>query len=81
MDGMFNKQEMASSSLAGGVRKYSGRMYTKKALSPSRMKNIFKAAKLRFPVEFARVANSTEFRDGIKMKCHKTVFKDGGVQA
>ena len=76
MDGMFNKKELASSSLVGGVRKYRGSTYTKQALSPGRMKNIFKAAKLRFPTEFARVANSPEFRDAINMKCRKTVFKD-----
>ena len=76
MDGMFNKKELASSSLFGGVRKYRGSTYTKQALSPGRMKNIFKAAKLRFPTEFARVANSPEFRDAINMKCRKTVFKD-----
>jgi len=79
MDGMFTKKEMASSiSLAGGVRRYRGRTYTKQALSPNRMKNIFKAAKLRFLVEFARVANCAEFRDAISMKYCKTVFKDGG---
>ena len=50
MDGMFNKKELASSSLLGGVRKYRGSTYTKQALSPGRMKNIFKAAKLRFPL-------------------------------
>ena len=76
IDGMFNKKESASSSLVGGVRKYRGSTYTKQALSPGRMKNIFKAAKLRFPAEFARVANSPEFRNAINMKCRKTVFKD-----
>ena len=40
MDGMFNKKELASSSLVGGVRKYKGSTYTKQALSPGRMKNI-----------------------------------------
>ena len=30
----------------------------KQAQSPSRMKNIFKLAKLRFPVEFTAVTNS-----------------------
>ena len=56
MDAMFNKKELASSSLVGGVRNYWGSTYTKQALSPVRMKNIFKAAKRRFPAEFARVA-------------------------
>ena len=40
MDGMFNKKELASSSLVGGVRKDRGSTYTKQVLSPGRMKNI-----------------------------------------
>ena len=75
MDGMFNKQELAKSSLSGGVRKYKGVTSIKQALSPSRMRNIFKAAKLRYPTEFAKVANTPEFREAINMKCRKTVFK------
>ena len=78
IDGMFNKKELASSSLVGGVRKYRGSTYTKLALSPGRIKNNinFKVAKLRFPAEFARVASSPEFRNAINIKCRKTVFKD-----
>ena len=75
MDGMPNKQELARSSSNGGVRKYKGVTFIKQALSPSRMKNIFKAAKLRYPTEFAKVANTLEFREAIYMKCRKTVFK------
>ena len=75
IDGMFNKKELASSCLVGSVRKYRGSTYTKQALSPGRMKNIFKAAKLRFPAEFARVANSPEFRNAINMKCARLCSK------
>ena len=75
MDGMFNKQELASSSLSGGVRKYKGVTSIKQALSPNRMKNIFRAAKLHYPTEFSKVANTPEFREVINMKCRKTVFK------
>ena len=75
MDGMFNKQELATSSFSGGVTKYKGLTSIKQALSPSRIKNIFKAAKLHYPPEFAKVENTPEFREAINMKCRKTVFK------
>ena len=72
---MFNKQELAKSRLSGGVRKYKGVTPIKQARSPNRMRNIFKAAKLSYPTEFAKVANTPEFREAINMKCRKTVFK------
>ena len=75
MDGMFHKKELARSSFSGGVRKYRGVMTVKEALSPNRMKNIFKAAKQRYPTEFAEVSTSPEFREAINMKCCKTMFK------
>ena len=71
MDGMFNKKEMASSSMSGGVREFKGVKSFKQALSPNKMKIIFKAAKLRFPTEFAKVANTPDFREAINMKCCK----------
>ena len=40
IDGMFNKQELARSSLSGGVTKYKGVTSIKQGLSPSTMKNI-----------------------------------------
>ena len=49
---------------------------TKKTLSPSKMRTIFKAAKLRFPIEFSTLLNTPEFKDPVNMKCRKTVFKD-----
>ena len=76
MDNLFNKKELATSSLQGGVRKYRGASLTKKTLSPSRMRTIFKAAKLRFPIEFSTISNTPEFKEAINMKCRKTVFKD-----
>ena len=73
MDGMFHNKELASSSLSGGVRKYTGVTSFKQALSPKRMKNIFKAAKLHFPTEFAKVANTPDFREAINVKLQNSV--------
>ena len=72
---MFQKKELASSSLFGGTRKYREVTSVKQALSPARMKNIFRVAKARYPDEFAHIVNSPEFREAINMKCRKTVFK------
>jgi len=44
-------------------------------LSPSGMKSIFKAAKLRYPNEFPAVINTPSLKEAINMKCRKTVFK------
>ena len=59
----------------GGTRKYRGVTSVKQALSPARMKNIFRVAKARYPDEFAHIVNSPEFREAINMKCCKRVFK------
>lgn len=75
MDGMFHKKELASSSFTGGVRRYRGVTSVKEALSHCRMKNIFKAAKQRYPIEFEKVSTTPEFREAINMKCRKTMFK------
>ena len=40
MDGMFNKQQLARSSLSGAVTKYKGVTSIKQALTSSKMKNI-----------------------------------------
>jgi len=75
MDSMFHKKELVVSSLHGGVGKYRGKEINKQTLSPSRMKSIFKAAKLRYPNEFPAVVNTPSFKEAINMKCRKTVFK------
>ena len=77
MDGMFNKKELASSSLVGGVRKYKGSTYTKQALSPGRMKNILilRWPNLGFPLNLQgwQIPPNLEM---LSNEMRKTVFKD-----
>ena len=76
MDGMFNKKELASSSLVGGVRKYRGSTYTKQALSPGRMKNILilRWPNLGFPLNLQgwQIPPNLEM---INMKCARLCSK------
>ena len=75
---MYNEQ-LASSSLSGGVGKYKGVTTLKQALSPNRMKNFFKPPKLRFPTEFALVANTPEIREAINDKFSLEIHNVGVI--
>ena len=50
-----SKAELAESSLEGGKRKYKGREFNKKGLSPARMKKIMKSTSQKHPEAYARL--------------------------
>lgn len=55
----------------GGERKYNGREFEKKGLSPGRVKNILKSVSQKHPEAYARLKDTKELREAVNMKCRK----------
>ena len=68
----YSKPELAESSYEGGKRKYNGREFEKKGLSPGRMKKILKSVSQKHPEAYARLKDTTELREAVNMKCRKS---------
>ena len=68
----YSKPELAESSYEGGKRKYNGREFEKKGLSPGRMKKILKSVSQTHPEAYARLKDTTELREAVNMKCRKS---------
>ena len=71
----YSKAELAESSYEGGKRKYKGREFNKKGLSPARMKKIMKSVSQKHPEAYARLKDGPDLREAINMKCRKTSCK------
>ena len=71
----YSREELAESSYEGGKRKYKGRVFTKKGLSPARLKKIMSAVSKKHPEALARLRDSPELKEAVNMKCRKTSSK------
>ena len=71
----YSKAELAESSCEGRKRKYKGREFNKKGLSPARMKRIMKSVSQKHPEAYARLKDGPDLREAINMKCRKTSCK------
>ena len=71
----YSKAELAELSYEGGKRKYKGREFNKKGLSPGRMKKIMKSVSQKHPEAYARLKDGPDLRETINMKCRKTSCK------
>lgn len=68
----YSNPELAEWSYKGGKRKYDGREFEKKGLSPDRMKKLLKSLSQKHWEGNMRLKDTMEVREAVNMKCRKS---------